>query len=126
MKRHRPGQADDIFTLPAVKESVEDADQLRVALLRGKEVSGMALDGTDLEQYRMTTTPLAEERRVRSEPAVEPVGDERLHHEAAGERVEREQPGEPQHGRARAVQPQVGVQERGARQRDRLNFLESS
>ncbi len=64
VKRHRPGQADDTFTLPAVKETVEDADQLRVALLRGKEVSGMALDGTDLEQYRMTTTPGAEARRV--------------------------------------------------------------
>ncbi len=64
VKRQRPGQADDTFTLPLVKETVEDADQLRVALLRRKEVSGMALDGTDLEQYRMTTTPLAEERRV--------------------------------------------------------------
>ena len=64
VKRHRPGQADDSFTLPAVQETVEDADQLRVALLRGKEVSGMALDGTDLAQYRMTTTPVAEERRV--------------------------------------------------------------
>ncbi len=64
VKRHRPGQADDTFTLPPVKETVEDADQLRVALLRGKELSGMALDGTDLAQYRMTTTPVAEERRV--------------------------------------------------------------
>ena len=64
VKRHRPGQADDAFTLPPVQETVEDADQLRVALLRGKEVSGMALDGTDLGQYRMTTTPGAEERRV--------------------------------------------------------------
>ncbi|HVP61101.1 MAG TPA: transglutaminase domain-containing protein [Myxococcaceae bacterium] len=64
VKRHRPGQADDTFTLAPIQETVEDADQLRVALLRGKEVSGMALDGTDLAQYRMTTTPLAEERRV--------------------------------------------------------------
>jgi len=64
VKRQRPGQADDTFTLPPVEETVEDADQLRVALLRGKEVSGMALDGTDLGQYRMTTTPVAEERRV--------------------------------------------------------------
>ncbi|HZX40638.1 MAG TPA: transglutaminase domain-containing protein, partial [Myxococcaceae bacterium] len=64
VKRHRPGQTDDTFTLPPVQETVEDADQLRVALLRGKEVSGMALDGTDLGQYRMTTTPVAEERRV--------------------------------------------------------------
>jgi transglutaminase-like putative cysteine protease len=64
VKRERPGQADDTFTLPPLEETVEDADQLRVALLRGKEVSGMALDGTDLRQYRMTTTPAAEERRV--------------------------------------------------------------
>lgn len=64
VKRHRPGQADETFTLPPVQETVEDADQLRVALLRGKEVSGMALDGTDLGQYRMTSTPAAEERRV--------------------------------------------------------------
>lgn len=64
VKRQRPGQADDSFTLPPVEETVEDSDQLRVALLRGKEVSGMALDGTDLGQYRMTTTPAAEERRV--------------------------------------------------------------
>ena len=64
VKRHRPGQADETFTIPPVQETVEDADQLRVALLRGKEVSGMALDGTDLGQYRMTSTPAAEERRV--------------------------------------------------------------
>jgi transglutaminase superfamily protein len=64
VKRHRPGQADETFTIPPVQETVEDADQLRVALLRGKELSGMALDGTDLGQYRMTTTPGDEERRV--------------------------------------------------------------
>ena len=64
VKRQRPGQMDDTFTLPPVEETVEDTDQLRVALLRGKEVSGMARDGTDLGQYRMTTTPVAEERRV--------------------------------------------------------------
>ena len=33
-------QADETFTLPAVEETVEDADQLRVALPRGKEVLG--------------------------------------------------------------------------------------
>jgi transglutaminase-like putative cysteine protease len=47
-----------------VAETVEDADQLRVALLRGKEVSGTSLDGTDLGQYRVSTTPGPEERRV--------------------------------------------------------------
>jgi hypothetical protein len=64
VKRHRPGQADETFTIPPVEETVEDADQLRVALLRGKELSGTALDGTDLGQYKMTTTPGPEERRV--------------------------------------------------------------
>ena len=64
VKRQRPGQSEETFTLPPVQETVEDADQLRVALLRGKEVSGTALDGTDLGQYKMTTTPTSEERRV--------------------------------------------------------------
>jgi len=64
VKRQRPSLGEETFTLPPVEETVEDADQLRVALLRGKETSGMALDGTDLGQYRMTTTPVAEERRV--------------------------------------------------------------
>ena len=64
VRRKRPGHVGETLTLPPVEETVEVADQLRVALLRGKEVSGMALDGTDLGQYRMTTTPVAEERRV--------------------------------------------------------------
>jgi transglutaminase-like putative cysteine protease len=64
VERKRPGQADETFSIPAVAETVEDADQLRVALLRGKEVSGTSLDGTDLGQYRMSTTPGPEERRV--------------------------------------------------------------
>jgi transglutaminase-like putative cysteine protease len=64
VKRRRPGQADETFTLPKVEETVEDADQLRVALLRNKEVVGTALDGSDLEQYRTSTIPQAEERRV--------------------------------------------------------------
>jgi transglutaminase-like putative cysteine protease len=62
--RHRPGQTDETFTLPPVRETVEDADQLRVALLRGAAVSGTELDGTDLGQYQVTTTPGKEERKV--------------------------------------------------------------
>jgi hypothetical protein len=62
--RHRPGQTDETFTLPPVQETVEDADQLRVALLRGEAVSGIELDGTDLGQYRVTTTPGKEERKL--------------------------------------------------------------
>lgn len=64
VRRKRPGHADETLTLPPVEETVEVADQLRVALLRGKEVSGTMLDGTDLRQYRVSSTPGAEERRV--------------------------------------------------------------
>jgi hypothetical protein len=44
VKRHRPGQADDTFTLAPIQETVEDADQLRVAL-PGAGGLGMSLDG---------------------------------------------------------------------------------
>jgi hypothetical protein len=39
VKRHRPGQQDETFTLPPVQETVEDADQLAKVLVmagRGK------------------------------------------------------------------------------------------
>jgi len=39
----------------------------------------------------------SEQRRARPEPRWEPPGEEALHHEAARERVHREEPGEPQH-----------------------------
>lgn len=54
--RKRPGLPDEQLSLPAPKETVEDADPARVALLRGKEVSGVVLDGMDLESYRVSTT----------------------------------------------------------------------
>ena len=62
--RQRPGYPDETLTLPPTHETVEDADQLRVALLRGKAVNGVSLDGTDLREYQTSTTPLPEERRV--------------------------------------------------------------
>src|SRR5262249_10251084 len=64
VRRSRPGYSDETLSLPPVAETVETADQVRVALLRGKEVSGTLLDGTDLRSYRIVTTPGAEERRV--------------------------------------------------------------
>ncbi|WP_233576673.1 transglutaminase-like domain-containing protein [Citreicoccus inhibens] len=55
--RKRPGLADEVLKpLPAPKETVEDADQARVALRRAARVEGFALDGTDLESYRTVTT----------------------------------------------------------------------
>jgi hypothetical protein len=62
--RRRPGHADERLQLPPDAETVEDADQVRVALLRNKAVSGMVLDGTDLKPYRLTTTPGGTEQRT--------------------------------------------------------------
>jgi hypothetical protein len=62
--RRRPGHADETLTLPATAETVEDADQVRVALLREKPVVGTVLDGTDLQTYKLTTTPGGTEKRT--------------------------------------------------------------
>ncbi|MBZ4370060.1 transglutaminase-like domain-containing protein [Corallococcus sp. AS-1-6] len=63
--RKRPGQPDEVLKpLPAPKETIEDADQARVALLRGQKVEGVALDGTDLEGYRTVTTVEAPEEQM--------------------------------------------------------------
>ena len=64
VKRHRPDQPDETLRLPPTKETVEDADQLRVALLRGKKVTGTYLDPNDLLEYATVTTPGQEERKV--------------------------------------------------------------
>ena len=63
--RRRPGHADETLTLPATTETVEDADQVRVSLLRNSVVSGMVLDGMDLQTAKVTTTPGGSERRPR-------------------------------------------------------------
>ncbi|MBL8949667.1 MAG: transglutaminase domain-containing protein [Myxococcaceae bacterium] len=57
--RKRPGQPNEVLTLPAVKELVEDADQYRLALKRGQKLSGSVIDSQDLEHYVLTTTPEA-------------------------------------------------------------------
>ncbi len=54
--RKRPGMPNQVLNLPAAKETGEDADQARVALLRNRAVKGMLVDGQDLEQYAVTTT----------------------------------------------------------------------
>jgi hypothetical protein len=61
--RRRPGHADETLTLPPTTETVEDADQVRVALRRNAPLSGMVLDGTDLQVAKVTTTPGGVEKR---------------------------------------------------------------
>ncbi|HVE85491.1 MAG TPA: transglutaminase domain-containing protein, partial [Myxococcales bacterium] len=51
--RRRPGLPNEIRTLKPSRETVEDADQVRVALLQKKTISGIVLNSEDLEQYRM-------------------------------------------------------------------------
>ncbi|MFL5352169.1 transglutaminase-like domain-containing protein [Archangium sp.] len=63
--RKRPGMPDETVSLPPTTETVEDADQVRVALLRRANVAGSSLDGTDLGTYNLSTTyQPAEERLV--------------------------------------------------------------
>ncbi|MHB8873218.1 MAG: transglutaminase-like domain-containing protein [Myxococcaceae bacterium] len=54
--RKRPNQPNDVLNLPPSREVVEDADQARVALLRGKKLEGIITDGQDLENYKVVTT----------------------------------------------------------------------
>ncbi|ATB42818.1 transglutaminase-like superfamily domain protein [Cystobacter fuscus] len=62
--RKRPGMQDETVNLPATTEVVEDADQVRVALLRRKDVSGAVLDGMDLGTYKLATTVQPSEERL--------------------------------------------------------------
>src|SRR5688572_7373261 len=55
--RKRPNQPNEILTLPAVKELVEDSDQFRLALKRGQKLVGQVIDSQDLDTYNLTTTP---------------------------------------------------------------------
>jgi transglutaminase-like putative cysteine protease len=55
--RKRPNQPNEILTLPASRERVEDADQYRLALKRGTQVVGEIVDAQDLDQYKLTSTP---------------------------------------------------------------------
>jgi transglutaminase-like putative cysteine protease len=63
--RKRPGRPDEpLKMLPPAKETVEDADPARVALLRKANVKGFLLDGMDLETYGVTATLEPQEQRV--------------------------------------------------------------
>jgi hypothetical protein len=53
----RPNQPNQVRSLPASKEVVEDSDQYRLALKRGKKLEGDVLDSQDLQAYKLTTTP---------------------------------------------------------------------
>ena len=62
--RKRPGWADDERTLPRSTETIELADQARVALLRNKTVEGVMLDGIDLQPYPVRSKPEKTEERT--------------------------------------------------------------
>ncbi len=62
--RKRPGLADEVRMLPNSQETVEDADQARVAIYRKATVVGTITDGTDLESYKVTTTMEPPEERM--------------------------------------------------------------
>ncbi len=64
VERSRPGQPTEQRVLPAPKETVEDADQARVALLRKKRVEGTVTDSIDLEQYKVASWPTGESTRI--------------------------------------------------------------
>ncbi len=60
----RPGLPDEVRMLPPSLETVEDADQARVALYRKAKVEGTITDGMDLESYKVTTTFEPPEERM--------------------------------------------------------------
>lgn len=62
--RKRPGYPNQILQLAPSGEKVEDADQVRVALLRGKRVEGTITDSQDLQAYQVTTTPGGASERI--------------------------------------------------------------
>lgn len=62
--RKRPNLPDEVIERPPSKEVVEDADQARVAIALKKDVVGTVTDGTDLEQYKVTTSPRGSETRL--------------------------------------------------------------
>lgn len=65
IRRKRPKVPDEVLHRPPSQETVEDADQVRVALLRGKPVKGQVTDASDLESYGLSTTlGPAEERTL--------------------------------------------------------------
>ncbi|HZA50125.1 MAG TPA: transglutaminase-like domain-containing protein [Myxococcaceae bacterium] len=67
--RRRPGLPDDQRDLPPSRETIEAADQARVALLRNAPQEHFVTDGTDLQTYRITSkVEKAEKRPVAGVP----------------------------------------------------------
>lgn len=62
--RKRPGMATEVKTAPPSKETVEDADQARVAIFRNKDVAGFLTDAEDLATYKLDTKLLKPVERV--------------------------------------------------------------
>jgi transglutaminase-like putative cysteine protease len=62
--RKRPGQAEQILNLPPSPETIEDADQARVAIHRNQPVEGFILDGQDLGSYKVKTTVEPSQQRL--------------------------------------------------------------
>jgi hypothetical protein len=62
--RKKPGQKDEHFDLPARKETIEDADPARVALLRNATVDGWATDPEDFVEYAQKTTVSKPEEKL--------------------------------------------------------------
>lgn len=62
--RKRPGQPDDVRTLPPSPETIEAADQARVALHRSAKLEHRVTDGTDLETYALNSEVLEPETRT--------------------------------------------------------------
>src|SRR5262249_30182263 len=60
----RPGQTHQVKTLPPTRETVEDADQVRVALMRHATVQGVMIDGMDLDTYKVSTSVEKPEQRL--------------------------------------------------------------
>jgi transglutaminase-like putative cysteine protease len=62
--RKRPGLPDETVNQPPTQETVEDTDQVRVALHRQRKVDGHMMDGTDLGTYPVSTTVESAEERL--------------------------------------------------------------
>lgn len=62
--RKRPGMPDEKLSLPRPQETVEDADQIRVALSEKRNVKGFSLYPMDLQTYGLSTTLVGEETHI--------------------------------------------------------------
>ena len=62
--RKRPGQPDERFSLPKPRETIEDADAARVAVLRNAPVDGWVIDPQDFTESKEHTTVSQPEERI--------------------------------------------------------------